>query len=72
MNISHILTARFPGFRNASIARCDEYHKDKPANDSLERAATHLFPGVVPDGMKVTIFAGGRRPAVLISTPAIF
>lgn len=32
------------------------FHKDKPANDDLEREATHLFPGVVPDGMKATIF----------------
>lgn len=37
------------------------YHKDKPANDALERSATHLFPGVVPDGMKVTIFCWRQK-----------
>jgi hypothetical protein len=44
------------------------FHKDKPANDDLERAATQLFRGVVPDGMKVTIFRSGGR----ISTHGIF
>jgi hypothetical protein len=32
------------------------FYKDKPANNRLEREAVHLFPGVIPDGMKVTIF----------------
>ena len=32
------------------------YHKDKPANDKLEREAANLFSGVIPDGLKVTIF----------------
>lgn len=41
------------------------YHDDKPAPDALEREAAHLFPGVVPADMKVTIFcwrekAGGE------------
>jgi hypothetical protein len=37
------------------------FHKDKPMNDDLEREATHLFPGVVPDGMKVTIFCWRQK-----------
>ena len=40
-------------------AHCEihyRFHRDKPANDDLERAATQLFRGVVPDGIKVTIF----------------
>jgi hypothetical protein len=32
------------------------YHDRKPANHELEREAANLFPGVVPKGMKVTIF----------------
>jgi len=32
------------------------YHDRKPANGELEREAARLFPGVVPKGMKVTIF----------------
>ena len=37
------------------------FHKDKPANDELERAIGHLFPGVIPDGMKVTIFCWRQK-----------
>ena len=31
-------------------------HDRKPANGELEREAARLFPGVVPRGMKVTMF----------------
>lgn len=37
------------------------YHTDKPANDILEREAADLFPGVVPAGMKVTIFCWRQK-----------
>jgi hypothetical protein len=37
------------------------YHDGKPVNDELEREAAHLFPGVVPDGMKVTIFCWRQK-----------
>ena len=48
------------------------YHDDrKLTNDELEREAGHLFPGVVPEDMKVAIFCGGRGSAGRISTPAI-
>jgi hypothetical protein len=42
-----------------SDATCEihyRYHHDKPANKELEREAAHLFPGVIPKGMKVAIF----------------
>jgi hypothetical protein len=42
-----------------SGAACEihyRYHEDKPANGDLEREAARLFPGVIPAGMKVTIF----------------
>jgi len=32
------------------------YHGHKPANDTLEREAAHLFRGVLPKGMKLTVF----------------
>jgi hypothetical protein len=32
------------------------YHDGKPAPDDLEREAGQLFPGVIPDGMKVSIY----------------
>jgi len=37
------------------------YHDRKPGNDELEREAAHLFPGVVPEGMKVTIFCWRQK-----------
>jgi hypothetical protein len=37
------------------------YHHNKPANDALEREAAHLFPGVVPLGLKVTIFCWRQK-----------
>jgi hypothetical protein len=37
------------------------YHDHKPANDEIEREATHLFPSVVPKGMKVTIFCWRQK-----------
>ena len=32
------------------------YHEDKPANEKLESEAANLFRGVIPDGIKVSIF----------------
>jgi hypothetical protein len=37
------------------------YHENKPANDDLRREAMHLFPGVVPDEMRVTIFCWRQK-----------
>jgi hypothetical protein len=37
------------------------YHDRKPAPDDLEREAAQLFPGVIPDGMKVTIFCWRQK-----------
>ena len=38
------------------------YHDDrKLTNDELEREAGHLFPGVVPEDMKVAIFCWRER-----------
>jgi hypothetical protein len=42
-----------------SQATCEihyRYHENKPANGELEREAVRLFKGVIPGGMKVTIF----------------
>ncbi|MDZ4736868.1 MAG: hypothetical protein SGJ07_11030 [Rhodospirillaceae bacterium] len=38
------------------------YHDDKPSNVELEREAANLFPGVIPDGMKVTIYCWRQKP----------
>jgi hypothetical protein len=46
---------------NATCEIHYRYHEDKPANDALKREAAHLFPGVVPDGMKVTIFCWRQK-----------
>ena len=32
------------------------YHDNKPANEELEREAVSLFVGVIPDGIKVSVF----------------
>ena len=48
------------------------YHKDKPTNDELEQEAAHLFPRVVPDGMKLTLFCWRKKPAERISTTATY
>jgi hypothetical protein len=36
-------------------------HDGKPGPDDLEREAAHLFRGVVPDRMKVTIFCWRQK-----------
>jgi hypothetical protein len=47
-----------------SDAACEihyRYHQNKPTNEELERQAADLFPGVIPKGMKVTIFCWGEK-----------
>jgi hypothetical protein len=37
------------------------YHDQKPTNHELEREAPQLFSGVIPEGMKVTIFCWRQK-----------
>jgi len=38
------------------------FHENKPANGELEREAANLFRGVIPEGLKVSIFCWQERP----------
>jgi len=37
------------------------HHENKPSNGDLELEAANLFPGVIPEGMKVTIFCWRQK-----------
>lgn len=45
----------------ASVEIHYRYHDNKPANDILEREAARLFPGVIPQNIKVSIFCWRQR-----------